>query len=295
MECEVFLRLLLGNTSYRVPFIVVDNLSCPVLIGTKLTNRHVEAIWCRKGRIEFSGFTLPILGRGEQSRPWREQDAKIADNNLNDEDDKNNKDGKDPSIRLSAPCQIPPFTKQKAAVHTRLQGLIVTEPKHNLLVRSGIRVMNSVHEVMDGETFHVLLSNFSSPERCLPKIMVVGYASMSPLAHINLENGAAQELCGIHNIFVTTPQEHKVISIDDMFVVEEREIEDLVGAHPCGPLDQDDKTLAQEDQEKGQDPQPETRTIDAVKVPEDGAVAQSEEDEYEAPNKDQDKTDTIRL
>ena len=37
--CEVLLRVRFGNALYRVTFIVVDNLSCPVLVGTKFLNR----------------------------------------------------------------------------------------------------------------------------------------------------------------------------------------------------------------------------------------------------------------
>ena len=48
---EVLLRVWFGNALYRGTFIVMEKLSCPVFLGTKFLNRHVDAINFRKGTV----------------------------------------------------------------------------------------------------------------------------------------------------------------------------------------------------------------------------------------------------
>ena len=76
---EVLLRFRFVNAFYRVTFIVVDNLSCPVLVGTKFLNRHVDAIRCRKGIVEFTGDTIPILGNHCPGELWRNPDKNVVE------------------------------------------------------------------------------------------------------------------------------------------------------------------------------------------------------------------------
>ena len=92
----------------------------------------------------------------------------------------------------------------KAKVTTLMKGLICTEPRAEVTSRYAVRIMNSVHEVEENVPFTVLVSNFSNQRRTLPKGMVIAYASRSPLALISLTGGAAQELLGMHSIFLTT-------------------------------------------------------------------------------------------
>ena len=63
---QVLLRVRFGNALYRVLFYVVDHLACHILLGTQFANRHIEAIWCIGGDVQFTQDTLPIIGRG-----WR--------------------------------------------------------------------------------------------------------------------------------------------------------------------------------------------------------------------------------
>ena len=186
---EVLLRVRFGNALYRVTFLVVDKLAIPVLLGTQFTNRHVDAIRCIRGRIDFTRDSLPIIGRGDRSQPWREDGVRIAERTKlasGEEVTVGDESHTLTRIRLCRPCLIPPFTQKKAQVITLLQGLIVTEPKQSVSEKYGVRVMNSVHEVTSDEPFTILLSNFTSKERLLPKGMVVAYASRSPiLVHVN--------------------------------------------------------------------------------------------------------------
>lgn len=204
---EVLLRVRFGNALYRVTFLVVEHLTCPVLVGTQFTNRHVEAIWCMRGKMQFTHDTLPIIGSGSADKPWRQEKATLVERATLESGETvatGDESSKLTKIRLTKPVTIPSHTQAKVQASTLLQGLIVTEPKHDVTEKYHVRVMNSVHEVDASLPFHVLVTNFSQVPRQLPKGMVIAYASRSPLAFISLQGGAAQELCGVHNIFVTS-------------------------------------------------------------------------------------------
>ena len=48
---EIVLRIRFGNTTYRVPFIVADNLAAEVIVGTRFMNRYDDAIECHNQTI----------------------------------------------------------------------------------------------------------------------------------------------------------------------------------------------------------------------------------------------------
>ena len=77
--CEVLLCVRFGKTLYRVTFVVVDKLSCPVLLGTRFLNRHVDAIHCRKGIVQFTADVLPILGRHAPGQHWQDPDRQVIE------------------------------------------------------------------------------------------------------------------------------------------------------------------------------------------------------------------------
>ena len=76
-------------------------------------------------------------------------------------------------VRLSRPVTLPAFTQCRAVVSTKLEGLILTEPKPDVQTKYGVRCVNSVHETAEGEDFDIILTNFTAKERKLPKGMVV--------------------------------------------------------------------------------------------------------------------------
>ena len=173
---QVLLRVRFGNALYRVLFYVVDHLACPILLGTQFANRHIEAIWCIRGEVQFTRDTLPIIGRGWRVQPWRPDGPRPQ----RVPDGPEGVEGKDDSdqltkIRLARPVVLRPFTQHRVRVSTLLQGVIMTEPKHEVMRKYNCRVMNSVHDVSANEVFEVLLTNFSSQPQQLPKGMVIAY------------------------------------------------------------------------------------------------------------------------
>ena len=69
IQHEVVLRVRFGNSMYRVSFLVAEKLSVPIILGTQFTNRHVDAIRCILGRVDFAHDSIPILGRGGGAKP----------------------------------------------------------------------------------------------------------------------------------------------------------------------------------------------------------------------------------
>ena len=209
---EVLLRVRFGNALYRVSFLVAETLAVPVVLGTQFMNRHIDAIRCIAGRIDFTGDTLPIIGRGDRDKPWNESNARIVERvtlangqkaKLGDESSKLT------HIRLARAVHLPPYTQCKAHALTLLEGLIVTEPKHSVVERYGVRVMNSVHEVTSDRPFPILMSNFTSKERVLPKGMVVAYASRSPVGLVSLDGEQSRELASTFGIDESVAQSER--------------------------------------------------------------------------------------
>ena len=111
------------------------------------------------------------------------------------------------SIRVLISFTLQPHSQTQVLVFLRMKVLIVTEPKGSISTKLGVRVMNSVDEVMEIRPFTILLSNFSRQARRRPKSMVVALASRSPLALVSLTSGVAHERCAIHDLF--SSQEEK--------------------------------------------------------------------------------------
>ena len=103
-------------------------------------------------------------------------------------------------IRLARPVVLRPYTQHRVLVSKLLKGVIMTEPKQDVMRKCGCRVMNSVHEVSATRPFEVLLTNFSAKERKLPKGMVVAYGSRYRVGLIHLTGQAAQEVLDGHGI-----------------------------------------------------------------------------------------------
>ena len=217
---EVLLRVRFGNALYRVAFIVAEKLSCPVLLGTRFLNAHVDAINCRKGTVAFTGDTLPILGHHAPGERWFDPDKRIVEfqEYTTMEDGTKVKIGREKTmthIRLANACDLKPHSQTTVLVTTRMKGLIVTEPKASLAHKFGVRIMNSVHEVTESRPFTVILSNLSSKKRRLPKGMIIGHASRSPIAYVSLTSGVAHELGALHDFFPSIAESTFPPSDDD--------------------------------------------------------------------------------
>ena len=165
---EVLLRVRFANAVYRIPFVVVEKLTCPVLVGTQFLNEHVRAIRCIEQRIEFTQDTIPILGSGSRHTPWRDLRQRLAARVHLTSDDNQADDNTVTTvsrIRLTRAITLAPMSQTKAQVTTQLEGLIITEPKGDLATKRKVRVMNSVHDTRADQPFTIILSNFAKHPR----------------------------------------------------------------------------------------------------------------------------------
>ena len=103
-------------------------------------------------------------------------------------------------VRLAQKLYLPAFTQVKAKVRTTLGGLILLEPHSDMQTKYRVRAMNAVHDVVSGQPFSILLSNFSSKNITFPKGMVVAFAAHTPVSLVSLTGPASQVLCAHLNI-----------------------------------------------------------------------------------------------
>ena len=72
IEAVVHLPVPVGNTIYRVPFLIAEQLAVAAFLGTSFMNKDVDHICCRSQEIDFhQGCAIPILKahRGYQMEP----------------------------------------------------------------------------------------------------------------------------------------------------------------------------------------------------------------------------------
>ena len=198
----VKLTIRIGNANYTAAFSVVDKLAVPVLVGTQFLDRHCDAIWCRKRKLQLTRATVPILGLGNASQPYNEHESERDTRKRWKSDNRQAGDVARTltQIKLSRALQLPPYSQCRARVVSRMDGLIITEPKSSLHDRYRIRVANGVHEVQQDVPFDVLVSNFGPTARTLPKGTTVAYATRSPLALVTVEGPTAKKLCAVLNL-----------------------------------------------------------------------------------------------
>ena len=218
LEAMVHLTIRLGNTLYRVPFLVAERLAVDVIQGTAFMNKHVQHICCRGQVIDlYQGGTIPILAASD-IYPERSEGA--APDNASGP-------GSDPdvdpkahiyqrgkrrkssiwqphAIRLTEHVRIPAISQAVVPVRTGARGLCVLEPKQALQARHQVRIANGVVEVPPAERFRVFLSNFSKSPRRLPKGTVIGYANRNPISIVTPNRDVAEK-CGKQLNLTTLP------------------------------------------------------------------------------------------
>lgn len=117
------MRLRLVTTLFHVPFVVVDSLSCALVLGTQFLNRHVDAIFCLERVIKIRDDMIPIIDTGTKEAPWVANPARVGTSSKYDLTANH--------IRFRRPLTLAPFSQTKARVITRVNGLIHTEPKRS--------------------------------------------------------------------------------------------------------------------------------------------------------------------
>ena len=207
---KIVLRVRLGSATYRVLFVVAENLAVSVIVGTRFMNRNVKGIVCMEQWIYLTRSKVPILAQhqglcqlseGElhesQSPSAQERKQRTTESNLNAPN----------TIRLAKHVTIPPSSQVAVSVTTQASGLVFIEPQHALQARHHVRTANGIVEVRENEKFMIVLSNFSKTSRKLPKNMVIAYATRNLLGIFALDNKKSEKFEKFLNIPFTRKEE----------------------------------------------------------------------------------------
>ena len=188
LSALVHLAVPLRNSTFRIPFIVADQLAKPVLLGTAFINTHVPCI-----DVEAQGMELPqggsvaiFDGKGEPTPPTRRHGRQTGRPDVREEAPQ--------AIRLARWVTIPAMSQTPVRVTTAGRELVFLEPKTSLQHRHGVRPTSGVAEVLPHQTFEVIVANFSRRERQLPKHTVVGCAKRNPLAILIPDRKVSKEI-----------------------------------------------------------------------------------------------------
>ena len=182
LEAMVHLTIRLGNTLYRVPFLVAERLAVDVILGTAFTNKHVQHICCWDQVIDlYQGGTIPILAASDI---YPERSKGAAPDNASgpgwdpDVDPKAHiyQRGKrrksicqTHAIRLTEHVQIPPMSQAAVPVRTGASGLCFLEPKQAIQARHQVRIANGVGTVIgyaNRNPISIVTRNRDVAEKC---------------------------------------------------------------------------------------------------------------------------------
>ena len=168
LTAVVRLTVRLRNTTFRIPFVVAEQLAVPVLLGTAFIDAHVRSIDIDGQKLELhQGSSVAIVdGKGEPTPPTRRHGRQTSRPEAREEAPQ--------AIRIARWVNIPAMSQARVRVATAGRGLVFLEPKPSLQHRHGVRLTNGVAEVLPNVTFDVIVVNFSRRERRLPKHTVVG-------------------------------------------------------------------------------------------------------------------------
>ena len=213
IEAMVHLTTRLGNSIYRLRYLVVESLAVDVILATAFMNEHVDHICYREQMIGLhKGSTIPLLTASEVF-PQRRKNPCGDDGAPSSADPDSEKHVYDDtagrrarplqnthSLRLATRIRLPPMSQTAVRVTTGARELCFPEPKLTFQARNNIRLANGVVEIEDGSRFQVLLSNFSKFPRRLPKGAVLGYAVRDPVAIIAPQRKLAEQCGEVLNI-----------------------------------------------------------------------------------------------
>ena len=186
LSAVVRLAVRLRNTTFRIPFVVADQLAVPVLLGTAFIDTHVRSIDVEAQRLELrQGGSVAIVDeKGEPTPPTRRHGRQTSWADARDETPQ--------AIRTARLVTIRARWQARVRDTTTGKGLVFMEPKPSPQHRHGLRLTNGVVEVLPNQTFDVIVANVSRRERRLPNHSVVGYAKRNPLAILTPERRVAE-------------------------------------------------------------------------------------------------------
>ena len=198
LQGAIRLRVRFRNSVFLTTFVIADRLAVDIILGTCFLNKHVRAIECSEGRVQFlkKDTKLPILDRRGKplSQPENNDEGTQGQDAPKTRRKSTSNFGASHTVRLSRKITIPPMSQVAASVSTEAGGLVFIEPKNAIFDRHRVRTANGVADVMTNAQFEIVLANFSKVAKSLPKNTVIAYATRNPTGIHSLGRAVGQEL-----------------------------------------------------------------------------------------------------
>lgn len=112
-------------------------------------------------------------------------------------------------MHLSQKVTLDSMYQTKFSVFTSVKGLVVVEPRPDVMEKYKARLGNGVAEVQPKITFRVILSNVITEDKRLPKGMTVGAASKNPLDMVSIASTFVAKIARLIDIWKGYPEEKK--------------------------------------------------------------------------------------
>jgi len=163
---RITLRLCSGGFATDVEFAFVQRLAVPVLLGTSLIKRHVEALYPRRQRVRWStDASMPILSCKACGKRERRRSRRYA------------------TVRLAQRRVLPPRSGTAMLVTADLASQVLVAPysRPNKLHRC--QTARGLAVVVPGQRFSVEVANICDKVDCLRKGAII--ATVSPVDDVD--------------------------------------------------------------------------------------------------------------
>ena len=167
----VTLWLQTGAQIVPVSFLVVDDLSVPVMLGSTSIDDNAHAILPQSGSIRWTDGSVTAILRGPM-------------------DDVDRSMGVSCVLRATHKTRLPPSAATVFWVRTIRKGLGQVFDASRLFTTAGVTIATGVHDLVPGLSFPVIVTNFGAREVILRQRANVGYVELLTTGVVQVPPGA---------------------------------------------------------------------------------------------------------
>jgi len=170
----VTLRLQTGARIVPVPFLVVDDLSVPVILGGTFIDDNAHAILPQDRSIRWTDGSVTAILRG----PLDDGDLSMGVSRV---------------LRSTHRTRLPPSAATVVWVRTMWGGLGQVFGASRLFTTHGVTIANGVHDIVPELSFPVIVTNLDAREVILRQRANVGYVELLTTGIVQVPHGAPHE------------------------------------------------------------------------------------------------------
>jgi len=160
-----------GARIVPVPFLVVDDMSVPVLFGCEFIHDNAQVILPQDQSIHWTDGSVTAILRG----PLDDGDRSM---------------GVSCFLRATHKTRIPPSAAMVVWVRTMWGGLGKVFGASRLFTMHGVTIANGVHDIVPGLSFPVIVTNLGAREVILRQRANVGYVELLTRGVVQVPPGA---------------------------------------------------------------------------------------------------------